>query len=310
MRHLQNRIAESGMTLPVAALLGILVWLMSGLVTKGLWPQLACFVCTVYLLVELSNQNALLRVRSRMVSSTFILLSCTACFLFSSLMGAIVQLCFVASFLLLFMTYQDSQAVGRAFYAFVCLGLSSAVFVQTLWYVPLMWLLMATQLQSLSWRVWLASLIGLVTPYWFMLLWFIYQQDFTPLELRFAQLVDISSPVFGLTPGMIASYALVAVLSAVGIVHFWCFRFDDKIRIRLLYGIFITLTVFTLTVIILQPQHYETLMRLCFLFASPLIAHVLTLTNSRLSNILFFVVLFLVFLIISYNLYFTLPTMD
>lgn len=321
MKRPQNIIAESGLTLPFAALFGILVWLLAGLVQQQLWPQLAIFVATVYVLVELTNQNALLRVRSRMVSSTFILLSCTGCFLLPQMTGGIVQLCFTLAFLLLFQTYQTSHSVGRTFYAFTAVGLASIAYVQVLWYVPVLWVLMATQLQSMSWRTWWASLLGLALPYWFALLWFLFpfnlSADWTtnlsPLASHFAQLADITlhSSLIGHHPQLITYHiiarflilTLTVTLAAVGMAHFWQHSFEDKIRIRLLYGFFTAMTAVTVLFIVLQPQHFDVLMRLLTLCACPLIAHVMTFTSSRLSNILFFIALALTLAVTAYNLF-------
>ena len=313
MKRPQNIIAESGLTLPVAGLFGIVVWLLAGLVQRQLWPQLACYVATVYVLVELTNQNALLRVRSRMVSSTFIVLSCTSSFLLPQMTGGIVQFCFVVAFLLLFQTYQTSHSIGRIFYAFTIIGLASIAFVQTLWYVPLLWILMATQLQSLNWRTWLASLLGLAMPYWFALLWFLlpfnlsdeWMTDLTPLADHFSQLADITfqSPLTShLFLGGLFVFVLTIILAAIGMAHFWQYSFEDKIRIRLLYGFFTTMTAVTVLFILLQPQHFDVMMRLLTLCACPLIAHVLTFTSSRISNILFFVVLALALALTVFNL--------
>lgn len=313
MKRPQNIIAESGMTLPVAALFGMVVWLLAGLVRQQLWPQLACFVATVYVLVELTNQNALLRVRSRMVSSTFILLSCAASFLLPQMTGGIVQFCFVVAFLLLFQTYQTTHCVGRVFYAFTAIGLASLAFVQVMWYVPVLWILMATQLQSLNWRTWFASLLGLAMPYWFALLWFLlpfnisdeWTTDLSPLAEHFAQLGDVTIHFSLFTIhslGGILAFALTLVLAAIGVAHFWQYSFEDKIRIRLLYGFFTTMTAVTVVFILAQPQHFDLLMRLLILCASPLIAHVMTFTSSRLSNILFFVALVLTLALIVFNL--------
>lgn len=313
MKRPQNIVAESGLTLPVSALFGVVVWLLAGLVQRQLWPQIACFVATVYVLVELTNQNALLRVRSRMVSSTFIVLSCAASFLLPQMTGGIVQLCFVVAFLLLFQTYQTSHCVGRTFYAFTAIGLASMAFVHVLWYVPVLWVLMATQLQSLNWRTWCSSLIGLAMPYWFTFLWFLlpfnlsneWTTDLSPLAEHFAQFADfsrLSLATLFQTPSTILVLALTLVLAAVGIVHFWQYSFEDKIRIRLLYGFFTTMTVVTVVFILAQPQHFDVLMRLLTLCACPLIAHVMTFTSSRLSNILFFVALALALSITVFNL--------
>ena len=313
MKRTQNIIAESGLTLPVAALFSVVVWLLAGLVQHQLWPQLACFVATVYVLVELTNQNALLRVRSRMVSSTFIVLSCASSFLLPQMTGGIAQLCMVVSFLLLFTTYQTSHSAGRIFYAFAAIGLGSLAFVQMLWYVPVLWILMATQLQSINWRTWLASMLGLATPYWFALVWLLlpfnltadWTADLSPLADHFALLADISRPSLPTTPyllGSILVLALTLILGAVGITHFWQYSFEDKIRIRLLYGFFTAMTAFTTFLILVQPQHFDVLMRLLTLCACPLIAHVLTFTSSRLSNILFFVALALAIALTVFNL--------
>lgn len=303
MKRFQNKIAESGLTLPVTVLFGMVVWLLAGLVTQRLWPQLACFVASVYLLVELSNQNALLRIRSRMVSSTFVVLSCTASFLFPSFTGGVVQLCFISAMLFLFQTYQDPASVGRTYYAFLSVGLASMASVTTLYYVPLLWILMATQLQSLNGRTWMASVIGLLTPYWFALLWLVYAQEFTLLTDHFSSLLfTLHLSPFTLPLGYILVYVFTLLLAAVGMVHFWHFSYEDKIRIRLLYGLFSTMTIFTLLFLALQPQHFDVLMRIGVICASPLIAHVFTFTSSRLSNILFFVVLALAVALTTLNL--------
>ena len=287
----------------MAVLFGLAVWLLSGLVSHHLWPQVACYSVAVYLMVELSNAQALLRVRSRMVSSMFILLSCTAPFLFPSLVSTVVLLCFVASFLLLFPTYQAPWSVGQVFYAFVPIGVATMFFVQALWYVPLLWVLMATQLQSLSWRTWLSSHIGLLTPYWFALVWFIYIHDFTPLASHFAQLADIRVALSGFSLTRLLPVLYVVVLAAVGMVHFWQYSYEERIRVRLLYGLFAALTLFTLAAVALQPLHYDVLMPLCFFFASPIVAHLFTFTRGRLSNILFFVAIGIGVAIVAYNLF-------
>lgn len=313
MKRPQNIIAESGLTLPVAALFSVVVWLLVGLVRLQLWPQLACFIATIYMVVEMTNQNALLRIRSRMVSSTFIVLSCASCFLFPQMTGGVAQLCMVAAFLMLFQTYQTSRCMGRIFYAFAAIGLGSLAFVQMLWYVPVLWLLMATQLQSMNWRTWLASMLGLAMPYWFALVWFLlpfnlsadWTADLSPLADHFALLADISRPSIPTPPyllGSIFALVLTLVLGAIGITHFWQYSFEDKIRIRLLYGFFTAMTAFTVFLILVQPQHFDVLMRLLTLCACPLIAHVLTFTSSRLSNILFFVALGLALALTVFNL--------
>ena len=293
MKRLQNRISESGLVLPVMTAYGLAVWLAAGLLTQHWWPQLVCFALSVYMMVEINNAFALLRVRSRITSGTFIALTCAMCFLFGSLSGALVQLFTVASLLFLLSTYQSPQSLGRIFYAFLFHGLASLLWPPILLFAPLLWLLMATQLQSLSLRGLLASLIGLLTPYWFISVWFIYQRDFTPLAAHFSSLatfVPLSHAYSTVTVAHVLAYLLVLGLTLTGIVHFWRNSIDEKIRTRLIYGLFTWMSATCLLLTALQPQHYDPLMRIAVIFASPLTAHFLTLTSSRITNIAFFAI--------------------
>lgn len=255
-------------------------------------------------MVELSNGNALLRIRSRMVSVCFMSLLCMMSPLFGSLPGAFTLVFVIIATLLLLSTYQDKCSPGRVFYAFLFVGLASITFVQILFLLPLLWLLMATQLQSLSWRSLFASLLGTALPYWLATPWFIYQRDFSLLTSHFEQLAEFqaSFQFSTIAPSLWVAYALVVVFTMIGIFSFWHHSYQDKIRIRLLYGFFTWMAVVFLILIVLQPCLFDPLMRLAVVFASPLIAHFLTLTNSRITNIMFIVMMVLTVLVIGWNL--------
>lgn len=288
-KQLQNKIAESGLTLPVVAVYSFAVWLLEGLVEEHWWAQLACLATSAYLMVEMSNSNALLRVRSRMVSSVFLMLSTAGCFMFGSLSGGIAQLCFIATLSILFRTYQDKQTQGWAFYAFLCLSLASLVNVHILYLVPLLWLLMVTQLQSLGWRSWFASIIGLLTPYWFAAAWVLYKQDFALISAHFTPLSKFTFPYnySELTISQLALFGFTVIVMLLGAIHFWNKSFEDKIRIRQLYGFFFIAGMMGVLLLALQPQHYDLLMRLIIVCASPLIAHFFVHTSTRFTNIVF-----------------------
>ena len=292
MKRLQNKIAESSLTLPTAtlvAMLSVVVGLAGTLPTFEQWVSLACMGISAYMMVELSNGNALIRVRNRMVTSTFLLLSMAGGFIIGHVPAMLTQLFFIAALLVLFTTYQDKQSEGRVFYAFMLLGFASCTFVQSFMLIPVLWILMATQLQSLTLRSWFASLFGLTMPYWLMLPWLVLGQNFAPWVTHFQRLVTFG-PLFdfsAVTVSQAAIYLFTLILSVMGIIHFWNRSYEDKIRIRLLYGFFTTMTLVCMVFILLQPQHYATLMRLTLVFASPLIAHFLVLTSSKITNIVF-----------------------
>ena len=305
MKQFQNKIAESRLALPAASLYALAVWLLCGLLTQHWWVQFGCFAVATYLMVELNNINALIRIYSRMVSCTFVALSCCACFLFPSLLGAIMQICVIGTFMLLFATYQDKASVGMTYYAFTVLGICSMTFVHVVYYLPLLWILMATHLQSLSWRTWGASILGLLTPYWFASCWLIWHEDFSLLADHFTQLAVFQFPIrhLSLSPSQIAFFALLLLLFVVSSVHNIRQQNLDKIRIRLLYGVLIWTGLLTVVFILFQPQHYNSLIRIMIICTAPLAAHFIALTHTKLTNIFFCAITAITLLLTIYNVW-------
>lgn len=303
IKRIQNKVAESRFTLPAVSAYAVAVWLASGLLIPhipftvqelagGAWVQLVCFVMSAYLMVELNNSNALIRIYSRTVSASFLVMSCMACFLFDSMAGSIVQLCVIAAYTTIFRTYQNKQAVAWTYYAFLCVGMASTVFAQLLFLVPVWWLLMRFQLNSMSWRNFFASLLGLLTPYWFALCLLTYFGNFEYFVDQAQTLVTFQFPYdyTRLTVSQVLVFAFVVVLGITGTIHYWRNSSDDKIRIRQLYGWFIAMSVVCSLWLVAQPQHYDMLLRLLIVNTAPLIAHFLSLTYTRITNIAFYVI--------------------
>ena len=278
----QNKVAESRLALPTTIVYAVAVWLLAGLIQGGWWLQFGCFALAVFLMVELNNINALIRIYSRMVSCAFLAMSCMLCFLFPSTPGAITAPLVIGSMVSLFAGYQDKQAEKPSYYAFLLIGLASLTFVHILFFVPLIWLLMAFLLQCLSWRTWVASILGLLTPYWFGCCWWAWQQDFTFVFNHFMALGDFARP---------------------GIVHYLRKYHDDKIRIRLIYGIFIWTDLAVALFLVLQPQHYDHLIRMMVINTAPLIGHFLALTRTRWTNMAFFAIVAIVLITTGINLW-------
>lgn len=251
--------------------------------------------------------NALIRIYSRLVSSAFLLFSCAACFLLPNLRGAVMQLCVVAAYLFLFQTYQDKLSMGKTFYAFIFFGIASMAYIHILCFIPFIWLLMGTNLLSLSWRTWCASVLGLLTPYWLGCSWLIWQGDLTIFIEHITSLTDFEFPVnytrVGI--GFMTTLALFILATITGIVHYLRKSFNDKIRIRMLYGFFIWMNLLAITFVCLQPQRYDMLLRLIIINTAPLIAHFLALTSTRATNVAFYLITAATLLITAYNVWTT-----
>lgn len=311
MKRLQNKISESRITLPVVAIYGLAIWMASGLTAERIWIPFAAFVVSVLLMVELNNSNALIRVYSRMVSCSFIVMYVMAAPLFNAegqepnIRYSLAGMCVAASLLLLFRSYQNRTDTGSVFYSFLCIGLASVASVHILYYVPLLWLMMIFYVHSISWRTFFASVMGLALPYWFASLYFIYTEDpVTPVE-HFARLADVWQPLavpqFSL--GQALTFGFIVALAITGIIHFARTAFNDKIRIRMLYNCFILLTCVSAGFLLLRSEHYGLLMRILIIGTSPLIGHFVTLTRTRITNIAFCLIAAGALLLTGYNLW-------
>ena len=283
------------------------IWLLAGAITEWRWLQFGCFLVATVLMIELNNIYVLIRIYSRLVSCSFMLLSCSACFLFPSLQSFAVQIGIIGSWLLLFNSYQNKTAVGWVFYAFICIGLTSLVFPPILFIVPLTWFLMVINLQSLSWQTFVASLLGVTLPYWFLLCWFILHNDFSWIASHLCKLSDFCQP-FDLSDFTISQrlvFATLGILAITGTVH--CFRqkSGDKIRIRQLFGFFSWMSFFSALFIMLQPQHINNLLPIMIASVSPLTGHFFALTKTKITNVAFLVTVTGILFITFYNLWLT-----
>ena len=293
------------MSMPVTIVYAVTVWLLCGGMTNNRWWQFICYAVTTYLVMELNNINALIRIFSRMVSCAFLALICCVCFLFPALHEAAMLTCLTAFTLLLFLTYQNETAAGLTYYAFLFYGVASIAYVHVLFFLPLIWVTMFTNTLSMSWRTWGASLLGLLTPYWFGLVWIIYRQDYTLAINHFAKLTVFEEPfnLYGITDSQKLTLGLIILMAIIGTIHHIRKSYLDKIRIRMFYGFFIWMDLAALLFLLLQPQHFNAMLLIMILNTSPLIAHFIALTSTKLTNITFWALSIVTLCLTFYNIW-------
>lgn len=287
MKRLQNRIAESRWALPITAAYGLLVCVAAGLITDGLWLQFCLLLVTTMMMAELNNTYALIRIFSRMVSCSFLVLTTMSLFVFRDLGVDVVQLCGVAFLLLIFRAYQNPTATGWVFYAFCAFSVSSIEFSQMLLFLPLWWIAMAIYVQCFSARTLIASILGLLMPYWFVAAWFIYTGQADVLTAHILSIFQFQTP-FDFTIisfHQLLTFIFVFLLAVIGSVHFLMYSYQDRIRIRMCYEMFMFLDAACFIFAIVQPQNFNALFGMSIVLTAPLIGHYLALSNSKASNI-------------------------
>lgn len=288
------------------ALYGILIWFAGGLLEQELYVQFALFAVSTLTMLTLNNSNALIRIYSRMVSCSFIAMTCAATFLFQHTETAVVQTMVALFYLSLTRSYQDKRAPGIVFYSFACLGIASLWFVQILYFVPVLWILMATNMMALSHKMFWASIIGVIAPYWFAAGYYAWQDNLPALADHFMELTEFQ-PVTGLLSigtHQLVTLAVVFLLAVIGITHYLRNSYLDKIRTRMIFEMFITIDILAIVFVILQPQHYNALMPVLIVNTSCLYAHFIALTKTKWTNIVFLTVCLLMAALTVYNLFF------
>lgn len=290
-RSFQYRVTTSTLLLPVVIVLGIAGWIAGAtdwLTTVG---GLICYGATTYLVMELNNSNALIRLRSRMASATLASLWAMCQFLHPFQKAHIVVLLIAVTYHFLFASYYKSRTVGLVFPTFLALAVSGLFHACLLWLI-IPFIMAFAHFQALSVRSFCAAFIGLLLPVWVGSSW-AFLTDCWP-EVWTWVVEHFRWPGLDFsewTPLRTVSFLFVWFLSLISTIHLLWTCFQDKIRTRdLLY--FLSWMVWVYTVLMLvYPQAFSILFLLQILNSSPLIGHFLVLTHTRLSNIFFVVVI-------------------
>jgi len=304
-KRLQNKVAGSRFALPVTAAFATLAWAAGRPADNGMYLQFVLFAVSALLMVTLNNSNSLIRIYSRMVSCTFLVLTTMTALLSDSWRPFAVQLCLTASYMALFACYQDKRARGKMFYAFFFIGLASTLFIHILFFVPLLWLIMPGKLMAFSHKMFWASVLGLAAPYWFLSGYCLLTGNMEWLADHLAGIASLRLPGLPDLPdtAMLITTGFVFILAATGTVHYLRNSYGDKIRTRMIYEILMIMNVFTALFIIVQPQYSGMLLPLMAVNTAPLTAHFIALTSTRLTNISFCIITISAVSITAYNIW-------
>lgn len=292
----QNKVAASGLALPAVAVMATLLWLTHGTPDRLLLGGWAVCGLITYLIVEINNANALIRIRTRLTATLYLAGMGAMWFLQPFQAASVTALCLAGSYLLLFRTYQQPRPIDRTFHAFLLLGVGSLWFPQMLFLAPFYYWYMGTFLRCLSFRAFWAGLVGLLLPYWFWAGASLFTGRFEALVEHARELVSWS-PIgldgfLKLDAPLLAAWALTSLLGVVSVVHYLHTDYNDKIRVRMLFYTLILQELVLEAFLLLQPQHARVLLALLHLNTCFLSSHYFALTSSRLSNAFFIITLF------------------
>lgn len=301
--RLQNKVAGSVATLPVCfALATILWWCQEREVSAAVALGWVLCMFTAYVTMETNNTFNLIRIRTRLTTSIWLLLVAAMPFT-HHVRPALAALCLSCSYYVLFRCYQIQKPEQFIFHAFFFLGIGLFLTPIMLPIAVLFYIYLSGFLRSLTWKGFWAGLMGLATPAWCWFAWCLFSRSTDRFLAYFEESLvpelpscsDLLSQPF---PWYL-SIGYTALLGLLGVANFYLTNYNDKIRTRMLLYIYCLQTLLCIVAVVLQPSDFPTLMSLLLVSACPLTAHYFALTGSWLSNTLF-VLATLMFIAITY----------
>ena len=329
-----NRVARSSATLPVAAVLTTLLWwLPQG--GYSLPYLLGWAVCAIgmFFIIETTAQNALIRVRSRMVSSLFLLLMAACGFMHELSEPLLVQLSLLAALYSLLRTCEKFRPELDTFHTYLALSLGSLLWPPLLWITLPLLLVQSIFLRSLTLRSFGAVVIGLVVPYIFWATILFLMGD---ISLLLAHAREIIAPVFDLIGQVrhetelaqtfnasawasiqgerltayathifinrkaeLAALVLVVLTGVTGSAFYVSNSYDDKIRVRMCHYTFLFLFGWLAVWLAVQPWLFHWLFPLLLFVTVPSAAYWLTFSRSWLARA-WFVLLIVLWLCVAF----------
>lgn len=284
-----KRVAVSRLTQPFAITMSLLLWFLLPAADASLTSCVSSAVpvgMAVWLVREFNVRFVLLRINSKMLSSLFAVLMGFAVSLHGSFMANLIALVLVLIYMQIFSTYQRPHP-APVFVSFAMLSMLTMIVPSMAVYVPFCWMALA-HLHAMTPRTVLASLLGLLAPYWFvvggMYACGSYQMIVDEFEfittLRF---FDYSS----VTPVRMAFSVYVFVFLLVGFVEMLMSNYADKVRVRILYQLVFAHGFIAFLILIVQPDYYDEMVAQLIVDAAIVGGHCVAQNYSRATHIFF-----------------------
>jgi len=302
LNKFQTQVATGRFTLPVVILICLLLWGIS----FQEWNELVSLIITAligYVMIESNTAFTLIRTRTAMPVCIYGWIATSLLFLHPFNWENFIPLIFILAVYQLFCSYESPSPTNPVYHAFLLISLGSLILPQFIVFAFLLWISMIP-FRAMNLKSFIASLIGLVTPYWF-LFGYAFYFDQMPLFLFPLQEMIHLYPIgySSLTLTEFISWGIVTLWLLISSIHYLQISFMDKTRTRIYHSFLVYAGWWVTLLSILQPIHlyvWIPIQLICMAFLS---GHLFTLTRNRFSGI-FFVITFVVFILLTvYNLW-------
>lgn len=200
----------------------------------------------------------------------------------------------------LFISYHNQNCQRYIFNASFVIAIGSLLWVHILWFLPVFWYGMY-KFRAITMQTFLASILGILTVYWFVGCYCFWIQNFDMFTIPFDSIFKIRPlSIRGndwfdwITIGCMAGWVLIASINIL--TH----EYEDNLRTRQFLSFLILLTVFSFGLYFLYEQSSEEFLQIACFPASVLISHFFTVVRNKYIFWLFHVsvVIFIILLLL------------
>ena len=268
----------------------------------ALWGTAAIQLATAFLLLYLTQTFVIIRSRTFLPAFFYLLFTGTIPDLYSSLSGSVSSVCILLCIFFLFTSYQQERSQGYSLNIALILTMGSFLWTPLLYFFPVFWLGMY-QLQCLSLRSFIASLLGFVVVFLFAFTWSFHQgtqSTFFQENPNWQSLIQFQPLGFVLWEYFIIGFLKVLLFLSGG--NIFVASISEKVKtvtaLRFLYIIY----VLAFILLLLQNEWKREWFSILCIPASLLVSHLFTLTDKKiirwlmLVTILFFLGMFVLLL--------------
>lgn len=280
--YVKRSIAE-GWGTPIVAF-GVLlgVWAERGGAEPEAWTALPGVLVSTLILRRLAVVDALIRVRSWMPMSLFMLLMAMPAWFQSVGTWQVVMVAYVVSLYFLLGSYEEPHAEYRLLASGLALGVACVVY-PSLFVLAIAYIVsMGVHLRVLRLRSLMGFLIGLFTPLW---LWVVGcmacgQWDFLrAFRQEIVALEYVGRAWIPVGVGLVMLYWIV--LYVTGAFHYVLTCFDDKIRTRMCIYVLVIQSAVLFMLLFLQADRYMEIGAMLSLTLAPIVGHFVVLSEGR-----------------------------
>lgn len=298
----QYQIATGRLTLPVAIILSVILWITTFQSPMEVIPFLiGGFV--ISLIAALNSSFALVRSRSSLPSALFAIFYSSSLFLHEYGKGECwILLLFIASLYCLLRSYESKNTSSYTFHAFLWLSISSLIEPGILLSSPLVFIVMS-MLRALNIKTFFAGIVGLCAPYWVITGYNLLLDNNTLFSIQFSDVMRWDIDIYrNISSQQIVTTACILLLSAISGINSMITSLSDKIKNRTIIGVINTIGIYETVLIIIQPHLLKSTLPIIITMFALLYGYIMIQKTNKFNNIFMIVSLIITACMTAYNL--------